>query len=726
MTYLVQGLVSPPLYHMGIIEKSTEIKAPEKQEAKGKKTIFVAGAIDMGEAEDWQTRLANELDDYDVVLYNPRRDDWDSSWEQNIENPEFREQVEWELKGQENADVIAMNFTEDSKAPISLLELGLFARTGKLIVCCPKGFYRKGNVDIVCKRYNVTEVDNWNDFVDEIKSRLGEDNNMKKLVKGIIENSKLPESTERLIDQSITEEQRASDDYEARAKLADEDNQSDVAHLYRHIAPEEDDHKEEFEDIKSSTMVKGIIEKDIDPQIPKVMSDEEMDNFQAQNGSVEKGKEAEKFGLLRSTPKSPQTEAATKPRVKGIMEKADATAVWTQPNEAKYYPPKARDIQRTPTQPSPRPLLKNAEDEQSIYDAWDAAEGTPNQFDPPDDGSWMKPKNQRKLLPSTFEPFELEKDESLDKSAYTVSETNDKLDVSDKPVKDNPDERPDFKVTVDAPNHNAAVRSSGYNEWKQKNISKDNSNMPVKAREEIQRMIDNLYSKKTTQEAAKLKERLLSNIDHFLEKYVDNDVPTDASETDENDDALDYTEKCNTVSKSSNSTIGGPVESIIQGFIKGYERLAYLGNDFGDIKLNTLFAEGGYINKSLDLGIALNNTSKIEKIISIDSVAHTLHKKKDSNGSSQYQILDELANISKSFGETDRDTRLLIINNPDNVNDIEKLFKLDVIDGVDIKKGVLEKSVKFWKLLEKAIRDGVERLSNKEIVALREWIYAKI
>lgn len=55
----------------------------------------------------------------------------------------------------ERATWIAMYFAPGTKSPISLLELGLFARSGKLIVCCPDGFWRKGNVEIVCAKYNI-------------------------------------------------------------------------------------------------------------------------------------------------------------------------------------------------------------------------------------------------------------------------------------------------------------------------------------------------------------------------------------------------------------------------------------------------------------------------------------------------------------------------------------------------------------------------------------------
>ena len=153
------------------ISKMIEIMAPKKVKKEGK-LVFLAGSIDMGAAEDWQSRVVNEFENEKVTFLNPRREDWDKSWKQDIENPEFREQVQWELDNQRKADVIAMYFAPDSKSPISLLELGLFADTGKMIVCCPDGFYRKGNVDIVCKKYNVEEVETFKDFIAKIREKL--------------------------------------------------------------------------------------------------------------------------------------------------------------------------------------------------------------------------------------------------------------------------------------------------------------------------------------------------------------------------------------------------------------------------------------------------------------------------------------------------------------------------------------------------------------------------
>ena len=139
-------ILKPPMYHDWPINgrfKSTN--------------VFLAGSIEMGEAEDWQSTLVSKFKDFDpLTFFNPRRDDWDSSWEQKESNPQFNEQVNWELDHLERSDLIFMYFSPGTKSPISLLELGLFANTDKkMIVCCPDEFWRKGNVDIVCSRNNI-------------------------------------------------------------------------------------------------------------------------------------------------------------------------------------------------------------------------------------------------------------------------------------------------------------------------------------------------------------------------------------------------------------------------------------------------------------------------------------------------------------------------------------------------------------------------------------------
>lgn len=149
------------------------IKPPASLDDVGDaRSVFLAGSIEMGKAEDWQSRVARELDSLDVVVLNPRRDEWDASWEQSITNDQFREQVEWELAAQELATVIVMYFAPSTKAPITLLELGLFARSGKVLVCCPSGYWRRGNVEVVCHRYDIPLFETLDELVTKAWSRL--------------------------------------------------------------------------------------------------------------------------------------------------------------------------------------------------------------------------------------------------------------------------------------------------------------------------------------------------------------------------------------------------------------------------------------------------------------------------------------------------------------------------------------------------------------------------
>ncbi len=134
------------------------IKPPKSilKNHKRNKLVFLAGTIEMGNSEDWQAKAENYFEDLnEYTILNPRRDNWDSSWEQDFENPVFYQQVNWELRGLDLAHKIIMYLDPNTKSPVSMLELGLYANSGKLLVCCPKGFWRKGNIDVVCEKYNI-------------------------------------------------------------------------------------------------------------------------------------------------------------------------------------------------------------------------------------------------------------------------------------------------------------------------------------------------------------------------------------------------------------------------------------------------------------------------------------------------------------------------------------------------------------------------------------------
>lgn len=135
--------------------------------------IFLSGSIEMGKAELWQDDFVTEMQHDDVLILNPRRDDWDSSWEQTIDSQPFREQVEWELQALEDTDIMLLYLQPGTKSPISLLEFGLYAKAHpeRLIVLCPEGFWRKGNVDITCAKYGVKMVEDKDALIAAAKSQ---------------------------------------------------------------------------------------------------------------------------------------------------------------------------------------------------------------------------------------------------------------------------------------------------------------------------------------------------------------------------------------------------------------------------------------------------------------------------------------------------------------------------------------------------------------------------
>lgn len=110
--------------------------------------VFLAGAIDMGTAVDWQAWVIDELFAVEhLTVLNPRR--------ANFTLDTLDEQIEWELAALEAVDTIFMWFPDNSKAPISFFEAGLYWRSGKLLIGADSGFYRRRNLELTGKRYGV-------------------------------------------------------------------------------------------------------------------------------------------------------------------------------------------------------------------------------------------------------------------------------------------------------------------------------------------------------------------------------------------------------------------------------------------------------------------------------------------------------------------------------------------------------------------------------------------
>jgi len=166
----------PPLQSLQKNMKNITLHAPrvltseEKTLYKDYPKIFLAGSIEMGVAEPWQEEFTNRYSHLPIVFLNPRRPDWDSTWTDTSDA--FNEQVNWELDHLDAADMIILYFDPATKSPISLLELGLFADHDKTVVCCPDGFWRKGNVRIVCERYGVPLAHSKEELLEKLDAAL--------------------------------------------------------------------------------------------------------------------------------------------------------------------------------------------------------------------------------------------------------------------------------------------------------------------------------------------------------------------------------------------------------------------------------------------------------------------------------------------------------------------------------------------------------------------------
>jgi hypothetical protein len=129
--------------------------------------IFLAGSINNGKTLDWQSDLANYLNDIGYLVFNPRRTDWREQQDPKIITQYLKEQIQWELKHLELANIIIYNFADEQLAPITLLELGLhlYNKSKEVYVVCTEEYPRYANVKTTCDFYGIKVYDS----IDKVK-----------------------------------------------------------------------------------------------------------------------------------------------------------------------------------------------------------------------------------------------------------------------------------------------------------------------------------------------------------------------------------------------------------------------------------------------------------------------------------------------------------------------------------------------------------------------------
>jgi hypothetical protein len=106
------------------------------------KSLFLAGEI--SNCYDWQTIVSIELVNTDLIIYNPRRKNFDVN-EKDI----TKKQIEWEHFHLRKADIISFWFSKETLCPITLFELGVWTNyIQKLVIGIDPKYERKIDVEI--------------------------------------------------------------------------------------------------------------------------------------------------------------------------------------------------------------------------------------------------------------------------------------------------------------------------------------------------------------------------------------------------------------------------------------------------------------------------------------------------------------------------------------------------------------------------------------------------
>lgn len=122
-------------------------KLPGKQSLghlQYKESVFLAGGITG--CSDWQSIVVDKLSDTDLIVFNPRRADFDV----NNKNLEV-EQIEWEHYHMQQAKLISFWFDYREIQPIALFELGRWSSRElrkEIIVGCHPQYPRIRDVKI--------------------------------------------------------------------------------------------------------------------------------------------------------------------------------------------------------------------------------------------------------------------------------------------------------------------------------------------------------------------------------------------------------------------------------------------------------------------------------------------------------------------------------------------------------------------------------------------------
>lgn len=142
------------------------IKSPDRTTyTKNNHYVFIGGGITG--CPNWQKEMVERFKDVEnIVLFNPRRDDFD------VRDPSVNDQqLQWEHDHIFASDAVLFWFPFEGRCIITMYELGMCAALGKkMFVATHPGYERRYDVVTQMKmiRPEIVVHDNFQDVVDEV------------------------------------------------------------------------------------------------------------------------------------------------------------------------------------------------------------------------------------------------------------------------------------------------------------------------------------------------------------------------------------------------------------------------------------------------------------------------------------------------------------------------------------------------------------------------------
>ncbi len=132
---------------------------------KNQRSIFLAGSMDHKQEGSWREEIIAEFGTNDI--FDPTNTHHDE-----LNTEQMKHHIVWELGALQQSDLILLNFLKESKSPISLVELGMYVTSNKLIFICPKEFYKSDYVHTLCNKYNTPIFNTLNEAKTLLKNSI--------------------------------------------------------------------------------------------------------------------------------------------------------------------------------------------------------------------------------------------------------------------------------------------------------------------------------------------------------------------------------------------------------------------------------------------------------------------------------------------------------------------------------------------------------------------------